>query len=134
MAIDPDEAALSWGTERDATHIEAPEAPAPVVETGEEIIQTSSALLITYGVFVGAYVLFVVGWIVAVGNIAIPVIDVLPTIMYRLGEFLAVVAPALWFGVVFLLTRGGNTRRRVLLLLLGLVLVAPWPFILGGVK
>jgi hypothetical protein len=134
MAIDEDEDALSWGTERDTTHIEAPEAVAPVVETGEEIIQTSSALLVGYGVFVGAYVLYVVGWIVAVGNIAIPVVDVLPTIMYRLGEFLAVIAPALWFGGVFVLTRGSRTRSRVLWLLLGLVLVAPWPFILGSVK
>lgn len=136
MAIgrDNDEDALTWGTERDTTHIEAPEVLAPVIDDREEVIQTSSALLIAYGVFAGAYALFLVGWIIAVGNIAIPVIDVLPTLMYRLGEFLAVIAPALWFGGVFVLTRGGRTRTRILWLLLGLALVAPWPFILGGVK
>ncbi len=134
MAEDPDEEALSWGTERDTTHIEAPVVVAPVVDASDESTQTSSVLLVVYGIFAGAYLLFVVGWIVAVSHIDVPVVDVLPTIMYRLGEILAVVAPALWFGGVLLFTRGGHTGRRILWLLVGLALVAPWPFIFGGVK
>lgn len=134
MAVDPEEEALSWGTERDTTHVESLEPVAPVVDTAEEIAQTSSALLVTYGVFAGAYVLFFVGWIVAVSHIELTLVDVLPVFMYRLGEGLAIASPLLWFFGVLVLTRGGRTRARILWLLLGLLLAAPWPFILGGVK
>ncbi|MES2171015.1 MAG: hypothetical protein V4479_09905 [Actinomycetota bacterium] len=134
MAADPDEEALSWGTERDTTHIESPEVAAPVAATAEELKQTSSVLLVVYGIFAGAFVLYLVGWIVSIAHTTVPVIDVLPTIMYRLGEGLAIASPALWFLGVLVLTRGGHTRARILWLLLGLVLVAPWPFILGGVQ
>jgi hypothetical protein len=134
MAADPDEEALSWGTERDSTHIESSEVAAPVVATADEVRQTSSALLIVYGIFAGAFVLYLVGWIVAISHITAPVTDIVPLFMYRLGEGLAIAAPALWFAGVFVLTRGGHVRSRILWLLLGLVIVAPWPFVLGGVR
>ena len=89
-------------------------------------------MLVAYGVFGGAYVLFIAGWLVSVTNTDVPVVDILPTVMYRLGQVLAVVSPLLWFGGVLVLTR--RVRSRVLWLLLGLVVVAPWPFILGGIK
>ena len=130
---DEDAEALTWGTERDTTHVEAPEAPAEVDEAeDDEPHQTGSALLVAYGVFAGAYVLFIAGWLVSVTNTDVPVVDILPTVMYRLGQVLAVVSPLLWFGGVLVLTR--RVRSRVLWLLLGLVVVAPWPFILGGIK
>jgi hypothetical protein len=129
---DEDAEALTWGTERDTTHVEAPEAPAEGAESEEERQQTGSALLIAYGVFAGAYVLFIAGWLVSVTNTEVPVVDILPTVMYRLGQVLAVASPLLWFGGVLVLTR--RVRSRVLWLLLGLLVVAPWPFILGGIK
>ncbi len=134
MAADPDEEALSWGTERDTTHVESPEVTAPVVATAEEITQTSSVLLVVYGIFAGAFVLYLVGWIVAVSHITPSVVDIVPLFMYRLGEGLSIAAPALWFAGVLVLTRGGHLRSRILWLLVGLVIVAPWPFILGGVS
>jgi len=137
MDVDSDEEALSWGTERDTTHVEAPEvpvAPAAPGDLAEPRTQISSALLIGYGVFAGAYVLFAAGWLVAVGHITLTLVDILPVFMYRLGEGFAVASPLLWFGGVLLLTRGNRLRSRILLLLLGLLLVAPWPFILGGVR
>ena len=129
---DEDAEALTWGTERDTTHVEAPEAPAEVEEPEEPHSQTGSALLVAYGVFAGAYVLFIAGWLVSVTNTDVPVVDILPTVMYRLGQVLAVASPLLWFGGVLVLTR--RVRSRVLWLLLGLLVVAPWPFILGGIK
>ncbi|MCU1422824.1 MAG: hypothetical protein JWN36_2475 [Microbacteriaceae bacterium] len=130
---DEDAEALTWGTERDTTHVEAPEAPAEVEEAEEdEPHQTGSALLVAYGVFAGAYVLFIAGWLVSVTNTEVPVVDILPTVMYRLGQVLAAASPLLWFGGVLVLTR--RVRSRVLWLLLGLLVVAPWPFILGGIK
>ena len=129
---DEDAEALTWGTERDTTHVEAPESPAEVEEPEDQPHQTGSALLVAYGVFAGAYVLFIAGWLVSVTNTDVPVVDILPTVMYRLGQVLAVASPLLWFGGVLVLTR--RVRSRVLWLLLGLLVVAPWPFILGGIK
>ena len=53
-------------------------------------------------------------------------------IMYQLGEFLAIASPVVWLGAVLLLTRNARALTRIVWLLAGLVLVAPWPFILGG--
>jgi hypothetical protein len=132
MTADVDEG-LTWGDEKDPTHVDAagprePAAPAEIVE------QTGSALLITYGVFAGVFLLYAVGWIIAINNIGLPVEGVLPQAMYRLGEGLAVAAPVIWFLGVLLLTRNARVGVRILWFLLGIVVTAPWPFILGGLK
>lgn len=133
MMPDPDDAALRWDDETDPTHVdasaevtrEAPDGPgnAPT---------TSSPLLITYGVFGGAYLLYIIGWIIAVQRDTLTLPDLFGEIMYQFGEFLAIASPALWIGAVLFLTRDSRPILRLLWLVVGLVLVAPWPFILGG--
>ncbi|HCM50548.1 MAG TPA: DNA polymerase III subunit gamma/tau, partial [Microbacterium sp.] len=44
--------------------------------------------------------------------------------------WLAVLTPLIWFVTVLLLTRGGRSWVRILLLVLGALLVLPWPFIM----
>jgi hypothetical protein len=51
--------------------------------------------------------------------------------MYQFGEFLAIASPALWFGAVFLLTRGRAPLVTVLWLVIGLVVLVPWPTLFG---
>jgi hypothetical protein len=54
--------------------------------------------------------------------------SLLDAIMYQFGEFLAIVASPLWFGVVWWLTAG--VRTRVVLLVVGLVALVPLPLVL----
>lgn len=45
-------------------------------------------------------------------------------------RFLAIVAPALWFAVVIWVARTRSTRTRLLWMLLGAVVLFPWPFLM----
>src|SRR5690606_23185566 len=94
--------------------------------------RTSSTMLVVYGIFAGAYLLYIVGWIIAVQRDTYSQASLLAEIMYQFGEFLAIASPAIWLGAVLVFTRGGRVLARVLWLLAGLLLLAPWPFILGA--
>ena len=131
MSRDPDDDALSWGDEHDSTHVDAPATPPASVEAAGAPA-TGSAMLVVYGIFGGAYLLYVVGWILAVQRDTYVQGSLLTEIMYQFGEFLAIASPAVWLGAVLLLARESRAVTRILWLLAGLLLVAPWPFILGG--
>jgi hypothetical protein len=134
MTAARDNDALTWGGESDPTHVDAPvDTTAADVAAPAAQPQTSSPLLIVYGIFAGVFLLYVIGWIIAIGGIGLPVAGVLPQVMYTLGKALAVAAPVLWFFGVLLLTRHAKTAVRVLWFVLGIAITAPWPFILGGV-
>jgi hypothetical protein len=93
-----------------------------------------AALLVTYGIIAGAYLLYTVGWVFSVQryNATVPVSpEPLNAFMFGLGEILAMLSPALWFAATLLLTRGRKPIIRLLVLLAGLVVVLPWPFVLG---
>ncbi len=140
-----DDDALNWGGETDPSHVDGPAADAksPAVATsrgpvatadgGPELEpRTSSFLLVTYGILAGAYLLYVIGWIVAVGRSTVTLPNILGEIMYQFGEFLAIASPLIWFAAVFILTRDSKAIVRLLWLIAGLVVLVPWPFILGG--
>lgn len=131
MSRDPDDDALRWGDERDPTHVDAP-TETQVAAEPTDAPATSSTMLVVYGIFGGAYLLYLVGWILAVQRDTYVQASLLAEIMYQFGEFLAIASPAVWLGAVLLLTRHSRALTRVLWLLAGLLLVAPWPFILGG--
>lgn len=154
--MDRDDDALSWdGDIRDPTHVDGParggsgdgersaSAAQPATSTsvadgGEAVAPAAggSVLLVVYGALAAAYLLFTIGWALAVTRDTVALPNPFFDIMYRVGSGLAVAAPAAWFGTTFLLTRGRHGRRasaiRILCLVVGLVLVAPWPFIAGG--
>ncbi len=131
MTIEPDDEALRWGDESDPTHVDAPVLENPTDDAPFEEAGTSSALLVTLGVFGGVFLLFTVGWIIGVQRSTVPSTGVFFTFMYRLGQILAIAAPAGWFIGVLVLARERRAGVRLLWLLLGVVLLAPWPFILG---
>ena len=131
MAVDPDDEALSWGTESDPTHVDAPVADHPADDTERGEPGMSSALLVTLGVFGGVFLLFIVGWIIAVQRTTAPSTNLFFAFMYQLRGILAIVAPAAWFVGVLVLARERRAGVRILWLLLGLVLLAPYPFIIG---
>ncbi|GAB3138210.1 hypothetical protein [Marisediminicola antarctica] len=139
MASDRDDDALTWGGESDdPSYLDGAgsTAPADVAESepSAPASATASALLVAYGIFGGVYLLYLIGWVISVQRDTFTASGLFFEIMYQLGEFLAIVSPAIWFGLVLLLTRGGRPALRVAWLVAGIVLLAPWPFILGSVS
>jgi hypothetical protein len=142
MTADPDEEATTWAGDTDPSHVAAPEpkAPAQAVVGNDVKPAMPAALLITYGVLGGAYLLYTAGWfasVVRLNAVRASSGDALSEIMFQLGEFLAIASPLFWFGAVFLLTRGRKMRGRkvivrLLWLLAGILVLLPWPFILGA--
>jgi hypothetical protein len=133
--VSDDDEALSWAGDGDSTHVESRESKPEVVvdEVADEDAapRTSSLLLIVYGVLAGVYLLYTFGWITSVVRSTLPVYDLLSGIMYQFGQFLAIASPALWLTAAMLLTRDRKPVVRLLWVVIGLVVVAPWPFLLG---
>jgi hypothetical protein len=88
----------------------------------------SIALLAT-GILIGVYLLYTIGWFIGVSRIENPLSETVARFMFSLSLGLTVAAPALWFATVSLLTRG-RARARFSWLLVGVVVLAPLPFIL----
>jgi hypothetical protein len=161
MTVDPprddadleSEEALSWGGERDASHVAGPQPartrPARLKKTGASTgsatessatddaavdvapAPTSSFLLVTYGIVAGVYGLYTVGWITTVLRGGGTMSTMLGEVMFQFGEFLAIASAPLWFASAFYLTRGSRPIARLAWLIAGLVLLVPIPFVLG---
>lgn len=76
------------------------------------------------------YLAISIGWIFSVQLLVYPGLDLPGEIMWQFGEFLAMVAAALWFAAALTLTPEGASRRgvkRMLALLVGALVLVPWP-------
>lgn len=142
---DPDEEALAWagderlqaepiirpGRDAPAHDAAAPDAAVAEGETDPTPASMPAPLLITYGILAGLYLIYTVGWVITVTRSTTRLPNLLGEMMFQFGEFLAIASPALWFVAVLLLTRGHRPVARLGWLALGLVLVIPWPLLLG---
>ncbi|MDR6141310.1 hypothetical protein QE375_000864 [Microbacterium foliorum] len=99
----------------------------------QEPAHLSTAMLLTLGIVGGVYLLYSIGWVV--GGLRLkPLANlIVADAMYVPWFVLAVAAPALWFLAVWVLTRAKAAWIRIGLLLLGVVLLVPWPFVTVGV-
>ena len=131
--------ALLWGGETgDPTYLDGPareEKPLSRRRDVDTVIQpaatgTNPVLIYAYGLFGGVYGLYAIGWVLAIPRDSFAAPDILSAIMYQLGQFLAILAPVIWIALTFLLTRHSRTIIRLLWLVIGVLLLAPWPFIL----
>jgi hypothetical protein len=93
--------------------------------------QAGSAELVILGVLGGVYLLYAIGWLIWAITPAPELADPVAQFMYGLGRWLAVAAPALWFGTVLWLA-AEHRRARLLWLIAGAVLLVPVPFLLRG--
>lgn len=93
----------------------------------------STTMLLLLGVIGGVYLLYSVGW--AIGGLRLkPLADLIVDDSMFLPWFvLAIAAPAIWFLTTWVLTRGRAAWVRISVLLLGVVLLVPWPFVTVGV-
>jgi hypothetical protein len=90
-------------------------------------------MLLLLGVIGGVYLLYAVGW--AIGGLRLkPLANlIVDDAMFLPWFVLAIAAPAIWFLTTWVLTRGRASWIRVGVLLLGVVLLVPWPFVTVGV-
>lgn len=132
--LDPDEEALRWAgdevTGREGPRLprdqadtvagpaasDAPEAPGPRSRPGAALVTALGAIL---------YLAWTVGWILGTGFTSAGTAELLPQLLWQFGEFTAIIAAPLWFGVTVLLTERAGVRAAWLLLGLGVLL--PWP-------
>ncbi|TFD90769.1 DNA polymerase III subunit gamma/tau [Cryobacterium serini] len=91
----------------------------------------SSVALVGMGILAGMYLLYTIGWFIGVARIEKSVTDPVTEFMFSLGAWLAVAAPLAWFGATYWLTTS-RPRARLIWLLIGVVVLAPLPFIIGS--
>lgn len=131
MVADPDEEALSWSGETDPTHVAAPVSSEKASADSEgQPTALNPVVLIVLGILAGVYLLYAIGWTIVGFSGGVPVQGVFFGIMYQVGEALAIASPFLWFAAVWL--RVKTLVWRVLWLFVGVVVLAPWPFIISG--
>lgn len=102
-----------------------------VVMSGERV-PMSNALLVTLGIVAGVYLLYTIGWIIGGLRLQGTAQFLVSPVGYQFALLLAIVAPALWFVAVFVLTRAAKVWLRIVWLVGGLALLIPWPFIMVG--
>lgn len=94
-------------------------APAP---------QTGSVELVVLGILAGVYLLYTIGWLITALRTSAPGVSIVSDAMYALGLWLAVLAAPCWFALAL---RAGGRRARLAWLIVGVVVLAPLPFVLG---
>lgn len=93
----------------------------------------STAMLLLVGVVGGIYLLYTAGWIIGGLRLQPLASFLVADAMFLPWFVLAIAAPALWFLATWVLTRGRASWIRVAVLLAGVVLLVPWPFVTVGV-
>jgi hypothetical protein len=148
VADDEEDEALTWEGARDPSHYETPivkeakpakrpkrEAASATVDASDDDETlpaiTSSALLITLGILAGVYLLYTVGWVITIQHAGSLATTPLDKIAIAIQEGLAIAAPALWFAAAIYLTRTRRPAIRLLWLVVGVLVLVPWPFVFG---
>ncbi|MEU2203073.1 DNA polymerase III subunit gamma/tau [Microbacterium oleivorans] len=110
-------------------------APAPeAVTTADEdaeLAPLGNVALVSLGLLGGIYLLYTVGWLLGSSRLAAATSFWLEPAAVVPALWVAVAAPALWFGGVMLLTRASAAWVRFAWLVVGVFLLLPWPFVIG---
>lgn len=135
-------AALPSGSKRRADHgrrVDRSARTGPVAESESESDEDSerpalsNTMLLITGVVGGVYLLYAVGWVIGGLRLQPLARFFVADAMFLPWFVLAVASPLLWFLAVWILTRGRAAWVRASFLLLGVVLLVPWPFVTVGV-
>lgn len=139
MSDPSDDDALSWAGDDALT---APRRPAPLIddEPARDGPASGGGLsLLVLGVLGGVAVIETVFWVRSALELSIAAsispgggtpVEIVSFVLNLAGRVLAVAAPVIWFAIV--LWRVGLPSRRLALLVLGAVLLVPWPAILAA--
>jgi hypothetical protein len=150
----PDDEALTWAGDPEPVETQGRQGrkktdDEPAVASGWKVVgkpgriatapedhrpgQLSSVALVTYGVLAGIYLLYTIGWLIAAQRTTGVPADIVGGVMFTVGLWFAVLSPALWIAAAFWTTRNSTSlRARLLTLAVGVLVLAPWPFIVGA--
>lgn len=140
---DDDEEALSWGpASSDASYVESPvadssAAPADEADDDDDELPDgvmSSGMLVAHGVFGAVFLLFTIAWLKSIGGVQPSFDSQLASAMWKIGTWLAVAGPAIWFVGTILLVPTRASRARVLSFVVGVVILLPWPFLIAALS
>lgn len=135
-ASPPSTGARRSGARRDrAASVERDTAadPAVVESSDQAAAPLSNTMLLITGIVGGVYLLYAVGWLIGGLRLQPLARFFVADAMFLPWFVLAIASPLLWFVAVWVLTRGRAAWIRASLLLLGVVLLVPWPFVTVGV-
>jgi hypothetical protein len=94
--------------------------------------QLSSAALIGLGVLGGVYLLYTIGWVVFFSRYEMAIDVTFGVFSDLIARTLAIAAAPLWFVATLLVTQRRDLRYRFLWLVIGVLVLVPWPFLIGG--
>lgn len=123
-----DDEALSWaGDEPTAATRAAETSPDADGDAGGSSL--GALALLALSVFAGVFLLYAAGWLAAATRNPVSLPNPLPQTLYLLGMALSVLSGPAWFAAVLLAER--SLPRRLVALLIGALLLLPWPFLLA---
>lgn len=93
-----------------------------------------SVSLVAIGVIAGVYALYIVGWIIGGFRLREGLVQtsLVSDFSFYFMFWLAVAAPLLWFAAAWLTTRRSAVWVRIVSLVVGMLVLVPWPFVLVG--
>jgi hypothetical protein len=94
--------------------------------------QLSSAALIGLGVLGGVYLLYTIGWVITFTRYEVASELTVGVFTDLVARTLAIAAAPLWFVATLTLTQRRDIRYRFLWLVIGVLVLVPWPFLIGG--
>ncbi|WP_136585401.1 DNA polymerase III subunit gamma/tau [Microbacterium hydrothermale] len=118
----------------DAKAVDGTTVDAPVDDAEADAVAAAplgNVGLVGIGMVAATFLLFAIGWLLAglrLNGLGLPISSV-TVIALTIG---AALAPLVWFVAVLALTRSWRTWQRFLLLIVGIVLLVPWPFLSLG--
>lgn len=129
-----DDEALNWDGDDDVVRGDEPEEDEKEAKPKRGIFdvvrEMSGAERVTAALFVVVSIAWAVGWGIVVGQNPIWIPNMVISVMYELGEFLAIIASPLAVFTVAQLARG---RARLMWLIGVIVVTFPWPLVLEGI-
>jgi hypothetical protein len=130
MAADPHEPAFAWDDSQDDSLVSGNLDQGSEAHPGNDPKEPRKNPL-TLAVFGGLYAVWSLAWVLGVVAAPTqPASSLLDAIMYQFGEFLAIIATPLTFGVLWWLTRSSSPTVRAVALGAGLLVLVPLPLIL----
>ena len=127
MASDATEPAFVWDESDDDSLVGAQQKDPEPLEP-QKPVRHNPVFLAVFG---GLYAVWSLSWILGVAAAPTqPASSLLDAVMYQFGEFLAIIAPPLWFGATWWLSEGLDIKTRISWLVVGLVLLLPLPLVL----
>ncbi|WP_378147369.1 hypothetical protein ACFJGV_05250 [Cnuibacter sp. UC19_7] len=102
-----------------------------LADAERETAPLSSIALIVMGILGGVYALYTIGWLVSFSRFPVGDGFTFTILSIRMLQVLAVAAAPLWFGGVLLILQKRPIRYRFLWLVIGVLVLVPWPFLMG---